>query len=243
MNDTEITEIQARGLNWRADAAPQAQAVAVAERIVMALQRAIDERGRASLALSGGRGPELFLRELEQAELDWSKVSITQVDERWVPADHAESNAGLIRRCMPGVVQRVRWLPLYQGQSLEADAETAQDTIDSLLPLDVVVLGMGQDGHTASLFPHMPGLAEYLSPESGPRCIAVPAEGERLARLSMTAAAIQTAGVKLLVITGADKQRTLDAALQKKDPLAMPIEAFLNAPMDIFYSPAGDQDT
>lgn len=240
MNDTQI---QARGLNWRADATPRAQAVAVAERIVAALQRAIEQRGRASLALSGGRGPELFLRELEQTGLDWDKVSITLVDERWVPADDVESNAGLIRRCMPGVLQRARWLPLYQGQSLQADAGAAQSMIDSLLPLDVVVLGMGQDGHTASLFPYMPGLAEYLSPESGPRCIAVPAEGARLARLSMTAAAIQTAGVKLLVITGAQKQRTLNTALAGGDALAMPIEAFLNAPMDIFYSPAGDQDS
>lgn len=237
------TEIQARGLNWRADATPQAQAIAVAEHIVAALQRAIEQRGRASLALSGGRGPELFLRELEQSDLDWGKVSVTLVDERWVPADDAQSNAGLIRRCMPGALQRAKWLPLYQGQSPKADAESAQGMIDALLPLDVVVLGMGQDGHTASLFPHMPGLAEYLSAESGPRCIAVPAEGERLARLSMTAAAIQTAAVKLLVITGADKQRTLNTALKEKDALAMPIEAFLNAPMDIFYSPAGEQDT
>ncbi len=239
MNESEM---QARGLNWRADSTPQAQAVAVAEQLVAALQRAIEERGRASLALSGGRGPELFLRELEQAHLDWDKVSITLVDERWVPAEHPESNAGFIERCMPGVLKRARWLPLYQGQSLQGDAKAAQSLIDSLLPLDVVVLGMGEDGHTASLFPHMPGLAEYLTPESGPRCIAVPADGERRARVSMTGAAIQTAGVKLLVITGAQKQRILSTALERKNPLDMPIEAFLNAPMDIFYSPAEDQD-
>lgn len=235
-------EIQARGLTWRADDSPRTQAVAVARHIVTALRSAVEQRGAASLALSGGRGPELFLRQLEQAELEWDKVSITLVDERWVPAEHAESNAGLIKRCMPGVLQRARWLPLYQGQSLEADADSAQSMVDSLLPLDVVVLGMGQDGHTASLFPGMPGLAGYLSAESGPRCIAVPAEGERLARLSMTAAAIQSAGVKLLVISGAEKLAALDTALREKDALAMPVEAFLNAPMDIFYSPAGDQD-
>ena len=239
MNESQM---QARGLNWRADATPQAQAVAVAEHIVAALQRAIEQRGKASLALSGGRGPELFLRQLEQAELDWSKVTVTLVDERWVPAEHPQSNAGFIERCLPGVLRRATWLPLYRGQSLRGDAEAAHGLIDGLLPLDVVVLGMGEDGHTASLFARMPGLADHLNPEGGPRCIAVPAEGERLARLSMTAAAIQAARVRLLVITGAQKQRTLNTALERQDPLDMPIEAFLNAPMDIFYSPAEDQD-
>lgn len=235
-------EIQARGLSWLAEPSPQAQAAAVAEHIIAALQWAIDQRGGASLALSGGRGPELFLRQLEQAELAWDKVTITLVDERWVPVEHAESNAGLIRRCMPTVLQQAKWLPLYQGGGLQADADAAEKALESLLPLDVVVLGMGGDGHTASLFPHMPGLADYLSPQAEQLCIGVPAEGERRARLSMTAAAIQSAGVKLLVITGEAKLETLAAALQQKDPLAMPIEAFLTAPMDVFYSPDGDQE-
>ena len=230
-------EIQARGLHWLVEPSPQAQAAAVAEHIVAALQWAIDQRGAASLALSGGRGPELFLRRLEQAELAWDKVTITLVDERWVPAEDAESNAGLIQRCMPGVLRRAKWIPLYQGEGLQADAEVAHKTLESMLPLDVVVLGMGADGHTASLFPHMPELAEYLSPQTEQLCIGVPAEGDRLARLSMTAAAIQSAGVKLLVITGEGKRETLEQALQQQDPLAMPIEAFLTEPMDVFYSP------
>lgn len=235
-------QIKARGLNWHEDSSPQAQASAVAETIVAALQAAIDQHGAASLALSGGRGPELFLRELEQADLDWDRVTITLVDERWVPAEDSQSNAGLIRRCMPGVVQRARWLPLYRGESLEADARAAQQMLAELVPLDVLVLGMGDDGHTASLFPHMPGLADYLSPDGEQLCVAVPAEGERLARLSMTASAIQTASTQLLVITGEGKRRTLDKALQQQDALAMPIEAFLTAPLDIFYSPDGEQD-
>lgn len=236
-------EVRNRGLNWLSTTSPQTQATAVAEHIITALQWAIDQRGEASLALSGGRGPELFLRQLEQAELAWDKVTITLVDERWVPAEHAESNARLIKCCMPSVLQRARWIPLYRGVGLQADAEAAQQVLETILPLDVVVLGMGLDGHTASLFPQMRGLAEYLSPKTEQLCVAVPAEGERLARLSMTAAAIQRAGVKLLVITGEDKRRTLESALQQRDALAMPIEAFLTAPMDIFYSPDGPQDS
>lgn len=239
MSEAQIRE---RRLGWYRHASPQQQAVAVAAYIVETLQRAIDQRGRASLALSGGRGPALFLRQLEQSSLAWEQVSITLVDERWVPADDPQSNAGLIQRCLPGVLQRANWLPLYRGQGLAADADTAGAMLEALLPLDVVVLGMGEDGHTASLFPDMPGLDDYLSPQAGPLCIAVPAEGERLARLSMTARAIGTAGVQLLVISGENKRRTLDQALQQQDARAMPIEAFLRPPMDIFYSPSGEQD-
>lgn len=237
------TEIRARDLNWRADATPGAQATAVAEHIVAALEQAIDARGRASLALSGGRGPERFLRELDRSSLDWNKVTITLVDERWVPTDQAQSNAGLIRRCLPRVLQQASWLPLYRGIGLEADARAAHEALEALQPLDVLVLGMGVDGHTASLFPHMSGLAEYLSPGCPSLCVDVPAEGARLARLSMTARAIMGACHRLLVITGETKRQTLERALAQKDALSMPIEAMLAAPLDIFYSPDGAQDS
>lgn len=238
------SEIQARNLNWRADATPGAQAKAVADYIEAALKQAIDERGRASLALSGGRGPELFLRELDQrSSIDWDRVTVTLVDERWVPADDEQSNAGLVMRCMAGALAQATWVPLYQGAGLHADAATAHRAFEGLLPVDVLVLGMGEDGHTASLFPHMPGLAQYLSSDCEPLCVPVPAEGERLARLSMTARMILGARHKLLVITGEDKRQTLNSALEQADPMAMPIEAFLRAPMDIFYSPDGEQDS
>lgn len=230
------TWIAERGLGWEDSQSAQAQAEAVAVHIQMALQQAIAQRGRASLALSGGRGPALFLRCLEQLDLAWEKVTVTQVDERWVPPQDAQSNARLIQQCMPRVLQRATWLPMYQGRGLEADAQHCHAMLEPLLPLDVVVLGMGPDGHTASLFPHMPGLSEYLSAQTPAVCIAVPAEGERVARLSMTARAIQSARLKMLVFAGEDKRQTLGAAVQAADPLSWPIAAFLTPPMDIFFT-------
>ncbi|MEJ6657118.1 MAG: 6-phosphogluconolactonase, partial [Pseudomonas sp.] len=191
-------QTRSRGLGWYAADSPQLQAEAVATRIVSLLRDVIEQRGHASLALSGGRGPELFLRRLEQIHFDWEKVTITQVDERWVPAEHEQSNAGLIQRCMPQVLQRATWLPLYQGQSLQADAQHCHTMLKALMPVDVVVLGMGPDGHTASLFPHMPKLSDYLSEQSPELCIAVPETDQRLARLSMTAAVISQARSKIL---------------------------------------------
>jgi len=226
-----------RGLDWHAADGPEQQAEAVAKRILALLGDAIEQRGQASLALSGGRGPERFLRRLEQADFDWEKVTVTQVDERWVPAEHEQSNAGLIQRCMPKVLQRATWLPMYQGQSLQSDAQYCHNMLVNLLPLDVIVLGMGPDGHTASLFPHMPKLGDYLSEQHPELCIAVPEAGERLPRLSMTAAVINRARNKMLVVSGEDKHQQLASALGAANPLALPIAAFLSPPMDIFYSP------
>ena len=227
----------ARGLEWHAADGPEQQAEAVAAHILVLLRDAIEQRGQASLALSGGRGPERFLRRLEQADFAWEQVTITQVDERWLPAEHEQSNAGLIQRCMPQVVQRATWLPMYQGQSLQGDAQSCHAMLADLTPLDVVVLGMGPDGHTASLFPHMPKLGDYLSEQNPELCIAVPEEGERLPRLSMTAAVINRARSKMLVINGEDKYQQLTSALETRNPLALPIAAFLSPPLDIFYSP------
>lgn len=230
-------QVRSRGLGWFAADSPQLQAEAVVTRIVLLLNEAIEQRGHASLALSGGRGPELFLRRLEQIQLDWEKVTITQVDERWVPPEHEQSNAALIQRCMPQVLQRATWLPFYQGWSLQADAQHCHSMLKTLMPVDVVVLGMGQDGHTASLFPYMPKLADYLSEQAAELCIAAPETAERLSRLSMTAAVINKAHNKILVVSGEDKRQQLATALETSDPLARPITAFITPSMDIFYSP------
>src|SRR5690554_6467809 len=103
---------------------------------------------------------------------------------------------------MPQVLQRATWLPLYQGRSLEADAQHCHGMLETLMPVDVIVLGMGPDGQTASLFPYMPKLADYLSEQVAELCIAVPENAERLARLSMTAAVINRAHNKILVVSG-----------------------------------------
>lgn len=225
------------GVNWHSSENAAAQAQLVAGYIVRTLAMAIKQRGQASLALSGGSGPVLLLQCLEQAQLEWEKVIITQVDERWVPPTDEQSNAGLIQRCMPGVLQRARWSPLYQGMGLQEDAQQAEAKLKALIPLDIVVLGMGPDGHTASLFPQMPELNGWLNPAGSALCVAVPAQGERLARLSMTARAIQTAREQILLICGEQKRQALAAAVTLNDPAIMPIAAFLKPPLDVYYSP------
>ncbi|HDZ57319.1 MAG TPA: 6-phosphogluconolactonase [Pseudomonas xinjiangensis] len=229
---------RARGLPFDAAATAEAHAEHMASRVLEGLRQAIQANGTATLALSGGRGPEQFLRRLDAMALEWEKVTVTLVDERWVPEDHPDSNAGMIKRCLPRALQRAQWIPMYQGESPEQDAARMEVVLRRLLPADVLVLGMGPDGHTASLFPQTSDIAENLSDRARQLCQAVPAAEGRRARLTMTGKAIRQAKLLLLQISGEQKYRTLLEAFEA-EPEKLPVAAFLAPPMEIFYSPEG----
>ncbi|PAU89463.1 6-phosphogluconolactonase [Pseudomonas sp. WN033] len=228
----------ASGVGLFQAAGPDELAAQLANRVAAALNVTLAERGVASLALSGGRSPEPFLRHLATLPLDWARIRVTLVDERWVPVEHPDSNAGLLRRCLPQALETAQWMPLYQGISPQADAQWLNRHLASWLPLDVVVLGMGSDGHTASLFPGMPKLAQALAVDAPQLCLAIPAQAGRAERLSLSGRALRTAGLQLLAISGDDKRRTLIRALESRDA-GLPISAFLAPPLDIYYSPQG----
>ncbi|WP_339651930.1 6-phosphogluconolactonase [Halopseudomonas pelagia] len=248
-----------RGLRYCPAADADGQARLLANRVAEALNLRLSSAGMASLALSGGRSPQAFLRALDQLPIDWSRIRLTLVDERWVPESHADSNAAMIKRCMPNALQRAHWYGLYQGarqsnsaeayaaQGLEQapesateagagrDAAAASDYLLGWLPLDVVVLGMGVDGHCASLFPGQPGLEQRLRATSTPLCEAVPGPQQSL-RLTLTGCALRTARLQLLAISGEDKYRRLCDAFNGP-AVRWPVAAFLAPPLEIFYSP------
>ncbi len=222
------------------------QAQMLAGRVAKALNARLANAELASLALSGGRSPEPFLRALDMLPIDWSRIRITLVDERWVPESHAQSNAGMLKRCLPNALRQAQWYGLYQaagsGFSLvhperdpQRDAAAASDYLDAWLPLDVVVLGMGDDGHCASLFPGQPGLRKRLENTSTPICEAV-AGPQGMPRLTLTGSALRTAAVQLLCISGADKYQRLCEAFDGP-ATRWPVAAFLAPPLEIFYSP------
>ena len=136
----------------------KALAARLAADVAERLRQAIANKGRACLVLSGGRSPVPFLDQLASAELDWAKVTVSLADERWVPVEHADSNAGLLaRHLFKGPAAKARFIGLYQNAgNLEVAAEQADQALAELPPIDVLVLGMGDDGHTASLFPASP---------------------------------------------------------------------------------------
>ena len=203
------------------------------------LRTAIAGQGRATLVVSGGRSPVAFFQALAQEALDWSKVTVSLADERWVPVEHADSNEGLLRRhLLTGNAAKARFVGLYRSAaSLDAAAEAAEQALAELPPIDVLVLGMGDDGHTASLFPASPNLADGLSLLSKRRCLPMLAPSVPHQRISLTRRLLATAGFTVLSVQGAGKLATLRAALAGNELAQMPIRAFLHDPLSIYWCP------
>lgn len=215
---------------------------ALAQIVARNLADAVAEKGFATLMLSGGSTPRPFLHSLGEEPVEWSKVRIGLVDERWVPADDEASNERMVRETLlEGPAREAAFFGMYRGDS---DAETACDPVgktiaEALMPFDVVVLGMGTDGHTASLFPNHPALATGLDPDSEAVCVALQPETAPHMRLSLTLAAILSAKHCYLHIEGAHKLTVYNEALDGSDAEAIPIRAFLHRehfPLEVYYS-------
>ena len=220
------------------NAAP-ALAAGLAKDVAEQLRAAIARKGEATLVVSGGRSPVAFFEALGKQPLEWSKVLITLAYERWVPVEHADSNAGLLKRhLLIGNVAKARFLNLYRAAaSLEAAALEADQALAELPGIDVLVLGMGDDGHTASLFPDSPNLSEGLDLQGTRRCLPMLAPSVPHQRLSMTRSLLARAGFTALSVQGPGKLATLRAALGGTDLAEMPIRAFLQDPLEIYWCP------
>ena len=146
----------------------------IAEEVAGRLSAAVEERGSASLVVSGGRTPEALFQRLSRAEIPWSKVTVTLADERWVPESDPDSNAALVKRTLlQGRAAEARFLPLYGGEETpEAGQAACEQRLEEIeRPFDLVLLGMGEDGHTASLFPGAETLQAALDPEGTGLCL------------------------------------------------------------------------
>lgn len=228
------------GVQVRRFAGPEALAAALAEAIAQALRAAIAARGAARLVVSGGRSPIALFHALSAQELAWSQVLVGLADERWVAETDAHSNAGLVsEHLLRGPAAQARLLGLYQpADSLEQAALLADRVLGELHPpLDVLVLGMGDDGHTASLFPGSPRLAEALRDDCPRRCLPMQAPSAPEQRLSLTLPVLASASTCFLAIQGASKHATLARALAGDDALVMPIRALLHPPLQIYSCP------
>ena len=217
------------------DALAEEIAAAVAE----LLRAALAERGRASLAVPGGTTPGPFLSILTNSDLDWSKVTVTLTDERQVPVTDERSNHRLLRETLfQGPASAARFVPLY-GAAPDEDLEGVSKALsEAVLPLDVCVLGMGSDLHTASLFPGGEGLAEALD-DGAPPVMAMRAPGATEPRITLTAPVLRGAAALFLLITGEAKAVALEKALAAGAVSEAPVRAVLRGPtpVHIFYAP------
>jgi 6-phosphogluconolactonase len=215
---------------------------------VAALNHAIDERGEATFMVSGGSTPEPLYKSLSQVDLDWSSVYVALVDERWVELAHDKSNEAFT---IKHLIQNNAASANLVG--MKNTAETAQEglldceaTYQQLAqPFDMTILGMGSDGHTASLFPHAEGLAAALNPDSTEICAAINAHpsdvtGAITERMTLSLAGILRSKSVVLLITGDEKLSVLRKAQAGTDVNEMPIRAVLQqqqVPVTVYWAP------
>ena len=218
-----------------------ALAASLAALVANRLDIAIATRGAASLAVSGGRTPVRFLEALATKHLSWDRVTVTLVDDRWVPASSGRSNERLVRdHLLQGRAAAARFVPLVHGGATpEDDRDAAESALARIpWPLAIAVLGMGDDGHTASFFPGGDRLDACLDPGSKRKVetLRAPAAGEP--RITLTLPALLASCAIALHIEGASKSTALALARAGGPEADMPIRAVLErADVDVFRCP------
>ncbi|KRE97660.1 6-phosphogluconolactonase [Frateuria sp. Soil773] len=212
-----------------------ALAAVLAERVAEALRAGIAARGHALLAVSGGSTPGHFFDRLSQAPLDWAKVQVTLVDERWVDERSERSNARMVKaRLLRGAASAARFVPLHADmETPEAAIAAIRARIDALpLPFDAVVLGMGLDGHTASFFPGGDRLAEALDRNAPVSVLPMRAPHAGEPRITLTLATLLKTRALFLHVEGEPKRQLLaDARLGLGAAADYPVRAVLAQPL------------
>lgn len=221
-------------------ASREAMAARVADYLDAIIARAVAEKGRATIALSGGSTPEALYKELSGRALDWPRVTAVLVDERWVRPGDPGSNETFVRSALlRDRAARATLIGLWsEAGSPQAGLAEAERRLAETLAFDAVILGMGNDGHTASWFPQCDGLDRALS-KTGPRFAAVRAQKSAAAsdypdRMTLTLGAVAGARTVALLIAGDEKRETFTHASSPGDIKDMPVRAILRARADVW---------
>lgn len=202
-----------------------------AQKICDLLEAGIKQNGRASLVVSGGRTPIGLFAALSSAEIPWGQVDVTLADERWVDGSNDASNAKLVRNhLMVNNAAAANFVGLKtEHQNAEEGVEQCTTNLEAMqTPFDVLILGMGEDGHTASLFPCSAQIHAGLDLESGNKYLAVQPTTAPNQRMSLTLPALLNSKHTFLHLTGETKKQVLLDALAGQDESAMPIRAVVN---------------
>ncbi|MGB0733792.1 MAG: 6-phosphogluconolactonase [Pontibacterium sp.] len=202
------------------------------------LKSTIDQKGKASIAVSGGSTPLPLFKALSTHDIPWAKTTVTLADDRWVSLDDPASNEQLVKdHLLVNAAKGARFVGFWQKniQAEKAMAECRARLAELDEPLSAVVLGMGNDGHTASIFPCADELEEALS--SNETCMVVKPKSAPHTRVTLTPKRLLDSDLRILHICGEDKVATLAAALASNNPKLMPISLFLQKPLTIYWAP------
>ena len=215
--------------------------MSLADEVSDRLRQSIQKQGQGSLVLSGGRTPMGFFHQLSQQVLDWSKVTVTLADERWVNADHKDSNEKLVKEnLLINEAHCAKFLSLKNSAETAVSGESEVEAeLSKYGQFTVVILGMGDDGHTASLFPGADALFAGLALNSGRSCIAVTPTEAPHERISMTLPRLLNTERLIVHISGQNKQKVLDQANAGNNVEELPIRAILQqtqVPATVFWA-------
>lgn len=210
--------------------------IAAADKIANKLRAVIAAKGQAALMVSGGSSPKPVYERLSDVDLPWEKVTIGLVDERWVEAGQAGSNATFIRdNLLQNAAARAKFIAMKTAHNSPAEGIAAlnQRFTDCPKPFDICVMGMGLDGHTASWFPNSQGLSEALD-EANPNIFCAvnaagcPVAGDHPHRMSLTLSAVLASDEIILFIPGGAKREVYLAAADKPE-LDAPVKSLSKA--------------
>ncbi|QFT59896.1 6-phosphogluconolactonase [Sulfitobacter sp. THAF37] len=204
-------------------------AMKVANRLAGELKKCLMTHELASFAVPGGTTPGPIFDMLSGTALDWDRVHVMLTDERWVSENDDRSNGALVRdRLMTGHAGAARFIPFFQpGMDAETGAAALAPTLDAELPLSLLVLGMGEDMHTASLFPGADGVAAAMA-SGAPNLCPVHVAGQDIARVTLPAHVLRGAMSTHVVIFGDAKRAALERA-ENLPPEEAPIATVLNS--------------
>lgn len=222
---------------------PSALALQLAKTIADQLNKAVAAKGQAVLAVSGGTTPVELFEILSMQDVAWKQVTITLVDERFVTPDNERSNEKMVRDLLlQNKAAQAVFVSLYaSGQTAAVAAVTAANRIDALpKPFDVVLLGMGNDGHTASFFRGGSRLDQAIDPQTRAVVLPMQAEGAGEPRLTLTLPLLCSANYLVLHIVGQKKLAVLEEALASDDAMVMPVRAVFQhakTPLQVYWAP------
>lgn len=215
-------------------------AQALSRKIAACIQTAVSRRNRANIAVSGGSTPVIMFQMLCRENIAWDKVNLTLVDERWVEAAHPDANARLVKQhLLQDKAAVANWYSLKTEHARPQDAlSELERKLRPLLPFDVIILGMGDDGHTASFFPDAAALPAALYPKENQLFAAIESTTAGHSRITMTLPTIMTARQIFVHLTGTKKHATLERAMVNGETNELPIRAILHqdlVPVDVYY--------
>jgi len=226
----------------------QKLAETLGDRIAKCLQNAIDNKGHATLVVSGGSTPKPLFQYLAHMSLDWSKVTVTLADERCVPPESELSNARLVHEnLLQGKAADAKFIYLHTDSAgLEQSALQANAQMSSLPKYDCVILGMGNDGHTASIFPEASGRDKALDMDNPDSAMLIDPVTVDPLRITQTARRLLGTEWMVLHITGDEKSRLLDQILEAPDYQKWPISFFLTQteiPFSVYKNSSQEQES